>query len=158
MAYPKRKIISKGGLYGGGSVEQLGKGRPETRNATLINILELMKVTENRYSGIPTIRKALQEAGLPAPEFEVTREIFKVIFRNGAEKSNNEIDKTDIYKAVTEYCLLPRSRDELTEFTGKSRYYTMSAIVQPLIEQGKLKMTLPEKPKSSKQRYIAVKD
>ena len=158
MYRDRLEIISKGGLYGGGSVEQLGKGRPETRNATLINILELMKVTENRYSGIPTIRKALQEAGLPAPEFEVTREIFKVIFRNGAEKSNTEIDKTDIYKAVTEYCLLPRSRDELTEFTGKSRYYTMSAIVQPLIEQGKLKMTLPEKPKSSKQRYIAVKD
>lgn len=158
MYRDRMEVISKGGLYGGGSVEQLGKGRPETRNAALINILELMKVTENRYSGIPTIRKAFQEAGLPAPEFEVTRGIFKVIFRNGTEISHSEIDKTDIYKAVAEYCRVPRSRDEIINFTGKSRYYTMSAIVRPLIEQGKLKMTLPEKPKSSRQRYIAVMD
>ena len=158
MYRDRLEIISKGGLYGGGSVEQLGTGRPETRNSALINILELMKVAENRYSGIPTIRKSFQEAGLPAPEFKVSRGIFKVIFRNGTDGAFSEIDKTDIYKAVTEYCQMPRSRDELTEFTGKSRYYTMSAIVQPLIEQGKLKMTLPEKPKSSKQRYIAVRN
>ena len=30
----------------------------------------------------------------------------------------------------------------------------MSHIVQPLLESGALKLTLPEKPKSSKQRYV----
>jgi ATP-dependent DNA helicase RecG len=155
MYRDRMEIVSKGGLYGGGSVNQLGKGRPETRNATLANILELLKVAENRYSGIPTIFRAFEKADLPKPEFIVERGTFKVKLRNGIEMPDTEIDKTDIHRAVVQFCATPRSREELTAFTGKSRYYTMSAIVQPLIEQGRLKMTMPEKPKSPNQRFIA---
>ena len=154
MYRDRMEIISEGGLYGGGSVTQLGKGRPETRNAALANILELLKVTENRYSGIPTIFKLFKEANLPNPEFNVSRGIFRVIFRNGMDIPVDEIDKADIENALIQYCSVPRTREELTAFTGKSRYYTMSGIVQPLIDQGKLLMTIPEKPKSPKQRFI----
>ena len=150
------EISSKGGIFGGGSVKQLGKGMPETRNAALANMLELLKVTENRYSGIPTIIRELRHAGLPEPVFEDTRGVFKVIFRNGIEMQADEIDKTDISRAVLQYCATPRSREELTAFTGKSRYYTMSAIVQPLVDRRSLRMTIPEKPKSPKQRFITV--
>lgn len=55
---------------------------------------------------------------------------------------------------ILEFCHVPITRAELIEFTGMSRYYTMSAIVQPLVDEGKLKMTIPEKPKSSKQQYV----
>ena len=79
----RMEIVSKGGLYGGGSVRELGKGRPETRNAALANILELLRITENRYSGIPTMIRAFAEAKLPKPEFSDLRGIFKVTFRNG---------------------------------------------------------------------------
>ncbi len=155
MYRDRMEIISKGGLYGGGSVTLLGTGRPETRNAALANILELLKVTENRYSGIPTIFRAFSDADLPKPEFIVERGTFKVRLRNDMSTSEAEIDKTDIYRAVVQFCSKPRSREELTAFTGKSRYYTMSAIVQPLLRQGRLRMTLPEKPKSPKQRFVA---
>ena len=151
-------LVSKGGLYGGGSLSMLGKGRPETRNSALINILELLNVTENRYSGIPTMQREMQEADLPAPQFEVRHGEFRVIFRNGSEMPEYEVDRTDIFSAVEKFCSVPRSRAELTSFCRKSRYYTMSAIVQPLIDQGRLAMTIPEKPKSSKQRYVAVGD
>ncbi len=156
MYRDRLEIISKGGLYGGGSVNQLGQGRPETRNAALANMLELLKVTENRYSGIPTIIKAFKDAELPRPEFRVARGVFKVIFRNGTGVPDTEIDKTDIHRAILEYCRIPKSREELTTFTGKSRYYTMSAIVQPLIDQGRLIMTMPDKPKSPKQRFVTA--
>lgn len=43
MYRDRMEITSKGGLYGGGSVRQLGKGMPETRNAALANILELLR-------------------------------------------------------------------------------------------------------------------
>ena len=155
MYRDRMEIVSKGGLFGGGSVEQLGKGRPETRNAALANILELLKVTENRYSGIPTIYRAFEAAGLPEPEFIVERGTFKVKFSNGIKTNEIDIDKTDIREAVVQFCATPRSREELTNFTGKSRYYTMSGIVQPLVDQGRLRMTIPEKPKSWKQRFVA---
>ena len=150
-------IISKGGLYGGGSVEQLGKGRPETRNPVLANMMELMKVTENRYSGIPTIRRELRLADLPEPEFQVTRGVFSVTFLNGMGIPEEEIDKTDIFNAVVQFCLKPRTRQEITAFTGKSRYYTMSAIVQPLIDQGRIRMTIPNKPKSPNQQFVSTR-
>ena len=158
MYRDRMEIVSKGGLYGGGSPKMLGKGRPETRNATLINILELLDVAENRYSGIPTMQREMAEAGLPDPQFEVRRGEFRVIFKNGSEAPEDKIDKSDIFSAVVQFCSVPRSRAELTSFCGKSRYYTMSAIVQPLIDQGKLRMTIPEKPKSSNQRYMTVED
>ena len=157
--YKDRMVIkSKGGLYGGGAVEQLGNGRPETRNPALANIMELLCVTENRYSGIPTIRKELNKAGLPAPIFKVSRGLFSVTFRNGETITPKIIIKNskEMTKAVLDFCYTPRSRAELIAFTGKSQNYTMSYIVKPLLEKGLLRMTSPEKPKSSKQKYVAI--
>ncbi|MBR0464615.1 MAG: putative DNA binding domain-containing protein [Clostridia bacterium] len=156
MYRDRMEIVSKGGLYGGGSVKQLGRSRPETRNTALINMLELLHVTENRYSGVPTIMNEMKRNGLPEPIFEDIRGVFRVVLRNGIGAQEDEIDKSDIRRAVVEFCSIPRSREELTAFTGKSRYYTMSAIIQPLVEKGKLKMTMPEKPRSPKQLFVAV--
>lgn len=150
-------VISKGGLYGGGSIKQLGNTRLETRNPVLANMLEILKVTENRYSGIPTIYRELRNANLPEPEFDVKRGSFSIIFRKHSDPSGYEIDKTNLTLAILEFCKTPRSREELTKFTGKSRYYTMSAIVQPLIDTGKLRLTIAQKPKSPYQRYVTVR-
>lgn len=152
--YRDRMVVrNRGGLYGGGSVKQLGKGRSETRNAALANMLELLHVTENRYSGIPTILREMEAAGLPEPKFEIRRGDFEVTLINNIFVPTDEIDKTDITAAILVFCKTPRSRKELVEFTGKSKYYTMSAIVQPLISAGKIRYTIPEKPKSPKQRF-----
>lgn len=151
MYRDRMEIINSGGLYGRISIDALGKVRPETRNATLANILELLKITENRYSGIPTIRTEFSNAGLPAPVFSVLHGEFKVVMKNGYGRESQPISD-----AVLEFCCTPRTRAELIDFTKKSRTYTMSQIIQPLIDSGKLKMTLPEKPKSSKQKYIRV--
>lgn len=47
---------------------------------------------------------------------------------------------------------------EFLDFTGMSRYYTTSAILHPLVEQGLLLQTMPDKPKSPKQRYVKKTD
>ena len=155
--YRDRMVIrNPGGLYGGGSTKQLGKGRPETRNAALVNMLELLHVTENRYSGIPTILHEFRNAGLPAPKFAVQRGDFVVEFQNNMYMQTDEIDKTDLPQAILQYCRTPRTRKELIAFTGKSQFYTMSSLVQPLLDAGKLRRTIPEKPKSPKQTFVTV--
>lgn len=149
MYRDRMEIINSGGLYGKISVDALGKVRPETRNAALANMLELLKITENRYSGIPTMRTEFLNAGLPIPIFSAVHGEFKVMMKNGYySESENLCD------AIIEFCKVPRSRAELISFAGKSRTYTMSQIVQPLVEKGLLKLTLPDKPKSSKQKYV----
>ncbi len=151
MYRDRMEITNSGGLYGKISIHELGKVHPETRNAVLANILELLKVTENRYSGIPTMRKEFLDAGLPAPCFSVIHGEFKVVMRNGYNK-----DPQSMADSIVEFCCIPRTRAEIIAFTGKSRTYTMTQIVQPLVESGKLKLILPEKPKSSKQKYVKV--
>lgn len=150
MYRDRMEIISSGGLYGKITIDALGKVHPETRNAALANILELLSVTENRYSGIPTMRIEFRDAGLPAPVFSVHHGEFKVTMKNSMFKNNGSID------SLLEFCEVPRTRDELTEFTGKSRVYTMNSIVLPLVAKGKLAMTIPDKPKSSKQKFYKV--
>lgn len=149
MYRDRMEVINSGGLYGKISINALGKVHPETRNAALANMLELLKITENRYSGIPTMRSEFIQAGLPVPIFSVVHGEFKVVMKNDCYKEN-----TTSEKAILDFCSIPRSRAELIEFTGKSRTYTMISLVAPLVSAGKLKMTLPDKPKSSKQRYI----
>lgn len=63
------EISNPGGIYGRIKIDQLGKVQPDTRNPVLASELEVLKITENRYSGIPTIRRAMQEYNLPQPEF-----------------------------------------------------------------------------------------
>ena len=147
-------IINSGGLYGKITIDSLGKVHPETRNAALANILEVLGVTENRYSGIPTILSEFRNAGLPSPIFAVHRGDFFVTFKNNIYNADTKPDKKDILASILDFCSIPRTRAELEMFTGYSRYYTMSNIVQPLINDGLLKLTIPDKPKSSKQKYI----
>ena len=155
MFEDRMEIVNSGGLYGRITIDSLGKVRPDTRNVTLANLLELLSVTENRYSGIPTIRKELQSAGLPPPLFKVNRGEFSVTFRNGQydEGTDDRIKE----EAVMTYCQIPRSREEISRLVGLTQYYTMKQIVNPLLDQGMLRMTIPEKPKSKLQRFVSVR-
>ncbi len=154
MYSDRMEIISSGGLYGKITIDSLGKVRPETRNAALANILEILHITENRYSGIPTIRSECEKFGLPAPIFEVRRGEFKVILKNDFYKSLLSEERNDKTADIVEFCSVPRTREELQKFTGFSRYYTMSKIIQPLLEKGVLIPTIPDKPKSRYQKYV----
>ena len=57
--------------------------------------------------------------------------------------------------ALLEYCKEARSRTEMQSFCGiKSQDYFRRNILLPLLESGRLKRTIPDKPNSSKQKYI----
>ena len=78
-------ITNPGGLYGRLTVDQLGRVQPDTRNPVIATAMELLKQTENRYSGIPTVRRLVAEAGMPEPEFENRRGEFRVTLRLNAQ-------------------------------------------------------------------------
>jgi len=155
MYRDRMEIINSGGLYGKITIDSLGKVHPDTRNAVLANILELLGVTENRYSGIPTIRHECASIGLPAPIFEVRRGEFRVTFGNNIFVTENKRSREILQRELLEYCSTPRTREEITTFTGFSRTHTMNAVMQPLIDANLLRLTLPGKPKSPKQTYVS---
>ena len=94
------------------------------------------------------MRSEFANAGLPAPLFSVIHGEFKVVMKNGFFA-----ERMPLSDSVIEFCSTPRTRSEIVAFVGKSKNYVMSQIVNPLVADGKLKMTIPEKPKSSNQKF-----
>ena len=151
MYSDRLEIRNPGGLYGRTDIHALGHTRPETRNPVLANILELLKVTENRYSGIPTIQKACRDADLAPAEFSTSHGDFKFVLYNQSICSDPTSEK-----ALLQFCKTPRSRAELASFTGKTQAYTINKLITPLVAKGALQLTIPDKPKSSLQRYVTA--
>ena len=82
------EITNPGGLYGRLTIDQLGNMQPDTRNPILVTAMETLGKTENRYSGIPTIRYAMKNRGLPAPVFLDSRGEFSVTLYNRSDPAD----------------------------------------------------------------------
>ncbi|MBQ6961614.1 MAG: putative DNA binding domain-containing protein [Clostridia bacterium] len=147
------EIHSPGTLYGRMTVEQLGIARPDLRNPALAVMAETLLKAENRYSGIPTIRSEMAQAGLPPPVFENRRNEFVVTLYNRMSKPSIPARFSN---DLAGFCSVPRTRQEIAGFLGvQANSYMMNHYVRPLLEKGILKMTLPDKPRSRNQKYYA---
>ena len=150
------EIHSPGSLYGRMTVEQLGHARPDLRNPALAVMTEALVGAENRYSGIPTIRREMAAYKLPEPVFENRRNEFVVTLYNSEAPAEPEAPQPAA--TILEFCQIPRSRKEIAQYLGlKTVAYAMERYITPLLESGKLEMTRPEKPKSTHQKYKTVK-
>lgn len=149
----RMEIKNPGGIYGRIKVDQLGKMQPDTRNPVLALALETLHITENRYSGIPTIRREMEKFNLKAPKFADERGSFIVTFYKSANVAKAETGLEDLNNLLI-FCRTPRTRKEICDYLGlASVSYAIQTYVMPLVESGKIKMSNPDKPKSSKQLY-----
>ena len=148
------EISNKGGLYGDVPISALGRMDIGKRNAFLVELLESLGQTENRNSGIATMRAECQAYNLPPPSFSVLHGEFKVVFKNSRPADDVVFDRSRAEETILAFCEVPRSRDELAAFTGLNQSYTMSYLVRPLLQGGKLVRTDPESPKSPFQHFV----
>lgn len=145
------EVKNPGGLYGRLSIDQLGKTQPDTRNPVLATAMETMNLTENRYSGIPTIRSEMKKAGLPEPRFEDSRGNFTVTLYKKIE--NIKFDNSN--ESLLEFCKEPRTRTEISAFLGiSSASYALNRYIKPLINEGKIGLMIPDTPSSPRQKYF----
>ena len=150
------EISNPGGLYGRLSLDELGKVHSDIRNPFIASILEILEVTENRYSGIPTIYAEMKKAGLMEPKFESVRGTFKVTLYNSKK---TDIINDNFVSKIKAYCKTPRTKESLAKFFGydeKHPAYFINSYVIPLIEQGILAYTIPSKPRSKNQKIYTV--
>ena len=158
------EITNPGGLYGRLTIDQLGNAQPDTRNPVLVTAMETLGKTENRYSGIPTVRFAMENRGLPEPVFLDQRSEFSVALYNGeqaamgsavgelAERKNAQDEK-----GLLEFCRTPRTRSEIIEYLDiASGQYALRRYLDPLVESGAIQLTMPDKPRSPKQQYVTA--
>ena len=158
LMYPDRiEIRNPGGIYGRLRVDQLGKMQPDTRNPVLVTALEVMGLTENRYSGIPTIRRSMKDFNLEDPVFADERGTFTVILynRDSIRYNTSQREMTEKEEELLNFLKIPRSRNEIAEYLGIGTIaYVMQTYINPLVEKGLVRLTIPEKPKSPKQRFV----
>lgn len=139
----------------------------EVRNETIVKLLEILGgIIENRHTGISTMEDKMKEAKLPEPIFTNEREDFVVTFYNGeypelypeelktCKKTQDK--KVKKINKILEICKQPKSINEIMiELGYKSNRTLKREYINPLVESGKLKMTIPDKPTSRNQKYIS---
>ena len=165
MFTDRMEIVNPGGLYGRLTVDQLGNMQPDTRNPVLVTALETLGKTENRYSGIPTIRRAMKQFSLPAPLFEDSRGQFSVtLFSKAPDPAPEIASPAEIRapgindeKGLLHFCLTARSRDEIISFLAiRSGQYALRRYLDPLVKAKAIIPTMPDKPRSPNQRYVTA--
>ena len=147
--------------------------RSMRRNPVIADLFHRMKYMERRGSGL---RKIVSETEkLPGyteaykPEFSSTATDFRVILKNvnyhhGPSIIETTHDKTydathdATHDKILAFCIEPHSKLEIAEHCGyKNTKNFTQKYLRPLLNNGTLKMTLPDKPKSKHQKYITVR-
>lgn len=162
------EIYSPGGMYKGQEIQkrnilEVGSIR---RNPIIADLFHRMKFMERRGSGL---KKIIDEtAKLPGyteklkPEFRSTPSEFHVIMKNvnyieTKSSLTKDTPQENIFDKILEFCVIPKSRKEICEHLGyKNLTYFSRHFLKPLIDQGKLKLTIPDKPNSKMQKYVSI--
>lgn len=149
------EIENPGGLYGRMTLDLLGRTSADTRNPFIAIGMEMLAQAENRFSGIPTIRRLMKEAHLPAPSFTSNRGVFKATLFCKQESALRPSTVGDLSTRVLDFCKTPRSRKELEiAFPEITITHLISHTIRPLIAEGRIELTLPDKPRSKFQKYF----
>ena len=86
----------------------------------------------------------------------LTPQVTEQVAEQVTEQVTEQVEKS---KKIIEFCKTPKSASEIMDFLGlKHREHFRAKIIQPLLKQGFLKPTIPDKPTSSKQKYYSTKE
>ena len=135
------------------------------RNRRIGEFLKEYDLTEQKNTGFRKIRNALKNNGSPEPEFITDEERTQFITRI---KIHPEFKKKRVIQQVSDqvsdqvkiltFCKETKSIQEIMKFLGfKHRTYFRKNLLKPLLDKGLLVPTIPDKPKSSKQKYKTTK-
>ena len=151
------EIVSPGGLPAGMTEAELGiKSVP--RNPLLFSMLHRMEAVENIGSGIRRIRDLCREHGVAEPVIDVSEHWVTTTFFRPTEQVEDQVGtKSGLSQDQVEILRKSLSEQPITELmvlakrTNRTKF--RDQVLRPLLEVGLLEMTIPDKPRSSKQKY-----
>ena len=147
------------------SREELGT-RSVRRNPLIADLLHRIAFIEKAGTGIRRMIEDARKHKCPEPKFavngfftatfwpnvEIARKITPQITEQVSEQVGEQVTPQVI--AVLEAARTARNREELQRAVGlRDREHFRKAYLEPLLVAGWLEMTIPDKPRSSKQRY-----
>ena len=110
---------------------------------------------------IPLTEAATVTVGPEVPsENDVSLEAETQVDAQADTKAETQVDaeiklSADVLNGLINFCSQPRSRREMQDFCGlESPEFFRRQVLKPMLQKGMIEQTLPDKPTSSRQRYV----
>lgn len=145
---------TKDGFFGGVSIPV---------NQKLSEILLQLHISEKSGRGVPRITAVYGEEAFQFKDnaISVTIPFNRINLWNptgGIPPVNPPVNGNDIQDRIIAFCKNPHSILEIAEMLGYKDKKTVRKYLNPLLEQGILTRTIPDKPNSKNQKYITIKE
>lgn len=133
-------------------------------NPKLANVFFKSGMIEAWGRGFEKIKEACRLYDGPLPEYEINESGIMVLCKacdrylallrdDGQHHVQSE---QDVKSTIIAYCKEPKTSKEIIEYFGfANRLYFKRHYLDEMLEQGQLKMTIPEKPTSKNQKYYS---
>ena len=166
-AFPAKFIIERNRIYVENSNKPHGFGAinlqnftPYPKNPTIARIFKEIGYADELGSGTRNLikyGKLYSDHPIEMIEDDIFKTIVHITDQATDQVSDQVSDQAEKQRLTLIYCRMPRSREEIQKHLGmKHRQYFRVHILNPLIEQDLLKLTIPEKPNSPNQKYITT--
>ncbi len=148
---------------------RIGRAAPRRyRNRRIGEFLKELDLSEGRGTGIPKILRAMRDNGSPPPEFDFDEDHSYFMVRlpvhpevsapsaatsGGATQQVTPQVAPQVQRLVRVIDGEPTSKELQAALDLADREHFRSSYLVPAIEAGLVNMTIPDKPRSSKQRY-----
>ena len=160
------EVSSPGGLPNGMKLSDFGH-KSVRRNALIADLLHRIDFIEKAGTGIKRIRDEAHAQGCPEPLFAETGFVTVTFFPNPIVRAQTEVQSAEATDQagtklglswdqveILEKCLHDSPISELLAMAGRTnRTKFRDQVLNPLIDTGLIEMTIPDKPRSPKQRY-----
>lgn len=138
------------------------------RNRRIGEFLKELDLAEGRSTGIPKILRVMEENGSPSPEFDTDEDRTSFLIRlpvhpsalltlagEGTPQVGTKLALSRHQFDILRKCRVESSLLDLMAGTGRSdRTKFRNQVLGPLMKDGLVEMTIPDKPRSSKQEYV----
>ena len=123
---------------------------------------------EAKGTGLKTTIELLKMEGYPLPEYlnDTKHDTFTLMLSHPivgvtgqvTPQVTPQVEFMDRVAATIKFCETPRTLKEIMQFLKlKDRKHFMEKILNPLLNEGYLQRTIPDKPRSRFQKYVTTK-
>ncbi len=159
------EIENPGILLPGMTIDDMRRGVSKIRNHVIARVFRELQMIEQWGSGVRRMFREAEEQGFPEPQIEeigiryrFTLFLKETVFVRVAEQVSLPVGTKSAPSRhqveILRMCRNERAIGNLMKVTGRTdRTKFRNQVLTPLIEAGWIEMTIPDKPRSSKQKY-----
>lgn len=169
--YVAKLVIERSRLFTENANRSHGHGtlllpsfEPCAKNPPISKVFREIGLADELGSGMRNTYKYSKLYSGETPEF-IEGDMFRTIVplppiaveKVGPQVITQDSAQTTTQSAIVVFCKEPKSKAEIMKHCGHKHATNFTQhYLRPLIESGQLQMTIPEKPTSSNQKYVAV--